>query len=232
MGAPAAIVLIVLAVLSFGIVVWQFLAARRFPLHRRDAVAGFAPAVTLLKPLKGRDEHTRACLESWLVQDYAGPVQVVFAVQDPADPVCEVVRELLAAHPGRDARLCAFPDRIGANAKVSQLAQAEPLAVHGLVLVSDADVRVPRDFLATPIGSTSTRVTSRTPSASSTFLARSTVMPWYSLRSSRDTAVSLTSIRRASSRCVMPRAIRSPISTCPSPSRLSNSSNCARLSRS
>ena len=144
----AVVLLAVLAVLSFGIVVWQFLAARRFPLHRRDAVAGFAPAVTLLKPLKGRDEHTRACLESWLVQDYAGPVQVLFAVQDPADPVCEVVRELLAAHPGRDARLCAFPDRIGANAKVSQLAQAEPLAVHGLVLVSDADVRVPRDFLA------------------------------------------------------------------------------------
>ncbi len=148
MGAIPAIVLVGLAVLSFGIVVWQFLAARRFPLHHRVADHRDAPGITLLKPLKGCDQHTLECLESWMWQVYAGPVQVLFLVQDPADPVCELVRGLLARHPNRDARLCVFPDPVGVNAKVSKLAQAELLATHDLILVSDADVRVPSDFLA------------------------------------------------------------------------------------
>jgi ceramide glucosyltransferase len=37
---------------------------------------------------------------------------------------------------------------LGANAKVSTLAQLEKLAAHDLILISDADVRVPPDFLA------------------------------------------------------------------------------------
>jgi len=148
MGAIPAIVLVGLAVLSFGIVVWQFLAARRFPLHQRVADHRDAPGITLLKPLKGCDQHTLECLESWMWQVYAGPVQVLFLVQDPADPVCELVRGLLARHPNRDARLCVFPEPVGVNAKVSKLAQAELLATHDLILVSDADVRVPSDFLA------------------------------------------------------------------------------------
>lgn len=149
MGAIPAIVLSALAVLGFGIGVWQFLVALRFPLHRRvaDERSGF-PGITLLKPLKGCDAHTRECLESWMYQVYPGPVQVLFLVQDPADPACGLVRELLALHPQRDARLCVFPERVGANAKVSKLAQAEALAVHDLLLVSDADVRAPSDFLA------------------------------------------------------------------------------------
>jgi ceramide glucosyltransferase len=148
MGAIPTIVLVGLAVLSFGIVVWQFLAARRFPLHQRVADLRDAPGITLLKPLKGCDPHTLECLESWMWQVYAGPVQVLFLVQDPADPVCELVRGLLARHPSRDARLCVFPEPVGVNAKVSKLAQAESWVKHDLILVSDADVRVPSDLLA------------------------------------------------------------------------------------
>ena len=39
-------------------------------------------------------------------------------------------------------------ESLGTNAKVSTLIQLEKLAKHGLILVSDADVRVPADFLA------------------------------------------------------------------------------------
>ena len=74
---------------------WQWLAARRFPLHRRIADPSFAPAVTLLKPLKGCDETTAASLQSWFNQNYAGPTQILFGVADVNDPVCEIVRELI-----------------------------------------------------------------------------------------------------------------------------------------
>jgi ceramide glucosyltransferase len=139
-----------LAVLSFFLMLWQWLAARRFPLHRRKP-AMLSPAVTLLKPLKGCDEHTEACLRSWLAQDYAGEVQTLFAVADANDPACAVVKQLLAELPQRDAHLIVCPERIGANAKVAQLAQLEPRVKHEIIVVSDADVRVPADLLANAV---------------------------------------------------------------------------------
>jgi ceramide glucosyltransferase len=143
-GIPSA-----LAVLSFGIVTWQFIAAQRFPLHRRSPNPGFAPGISLLKPLKGLDpDHSEQCLMSWLTQNYAGPLQFLFVVADANDPVVPLVQRLIAAHPHRDARLLIFPERVGANAKVSKLAQAEGLIAHDLVLVSDADVLAPTDLLS------------------------------------------------------------------------------------
>lgn len=138
-----------LAMLSFGIVTWQFLAAWRFPLHRRRPGTGFAPGITVLKPLKGLDpEHSERCLRSWLAQDHSGPLQFLFVVAEEADPVVPLVRRLIAEHPDRDGRLLVFPERVGANAKVSKLAQAEPLITQELVLVSDADVLAPPDLLS------------------------------------------------------------------------------------
>ena len=138
-----------LGLLSFGIVTWQFLAAWRFPLHRRRPKTGFAPGITLLKPLKGFDpEHSERCLRSWLSQDYGGPMQFLFVVADEADPVVPLIRRLIAEHPDREARLLVFPERMGANAKVSKLAQAETLITQDLVLVSDADVLAPADLLS------------------------------------------------------------------------------------
>jgi ceramide glucosyltransferase len=125
----------------------QWLVARRFPLHRRVTEKSFAPAVTLLKPLKGLEPETASCLRSWLVQEYGGAVQVLFGVATEDDPVCEVVRELMAAHPQVDAQLVICVESLGANAKVSTLIQLQRLAKHGVVMVSDADVRVPSDFL-------------------------------------------------------------------------------------
>jgi ceramide glucosyltransferase len=143
-GIPSA-----LAVLSFGIVTWQFIAAQRFPLHRRSPNPGFAPGISLLKPLKGLDpDHSEQCLTSWLTQNYAGPLQFLFVVADANDPVVPLVQRLIAAHPHRDAQLLVFPELVGANAKVSKLAQAEGLIAHDLVLVSDADVLAPTDLLS------------------------------------------------------------------------------------
>ena len=141
-------ILAALAVLGLALVFWQWLAAVRFPLHRRCSDASFAPGITLLKPLKGADATSRDSLQSWFRQDYAGPVQILFAVADAADPAVPVVRQLLAEYPGVNAQLVVCAPLLGANAKVAKLAQLEPLAQHGLLLVSDADVRVPPDFLA------------------------------------------------------------------------------------
>ncbi len=137
-----------LAILSLALALWQWLAARRFPLHRRVTDFSFAPAITLLKPLKGCDATTAESLQSWFDQDYSGQIQILFGVADAGDPVCQIVRELIERNPGRDAQLVICAEPLGANGKVSTLIQLERLAKHPLILVSDADVRVPPYFLA------------------------------------------------------------------------------------
>ena len=136
------------ALLAAVIQLWQFVAARRFPLHRRVPNPDFHPAVSILKPLKGADPHSRAGLASWLAQSSPGRIQFLFGIHDASDPAGDVVRALLAEYPDRDARLVVCPDRPGTNAKVGTLAQLEPLARHDLLLVSDADVHVDPGLLA------------------------------------------------------------------------------------
>jgi ceramide glucosyltransferase len=140
-----------LATLSFILLMWQWIAARRFPLHRGESDTSFAPAVTLLKSLKGADAATEDCLRSWFEQDYRGEVQILFAVASADDPVCGIVEKLQQEFPNHDVQLGIFPGLIGANAKVSKLAELEKLARHDIFIVSDADVRVSTDFLANAV---------------------------------------------------------------------------------
>lgn len=142
-----------LATLSFVLLLWQWIAALRFPLHQRAADLSYTPAVTLLKPLKGTDEFTEDCLRSWFKQDYPSEMQILFAVDDVSDPVCLVVTKLLAEFPKVDAQLIICPDRLGANAKVSKLTQVEPLIKHEVIVISDADVRVVPDLLINAVQS-------------------------------------------------------------------------------
>jgi ceramide glucosyltransferase len=127
---------------------WQWWAAWRFPLHRRVSAASFFPAVTLLKPLKGCDQMTEDCLRSWLAQEYPGQVQTLFGVADADDPVCLLVRRLLKQFADADAQLVVCGPPRGANLKVSKLVELDRLARNELIIISDADVKVPPDFLA------------------------------------------------------------------------------------
>ncbi len=83
-----------------------------------------------------------------MTQQHAGPVQILFGVASPDDPVCTVVSELMAEHPKCNAELIICDQTIGTNGKVSSLAQLEPAIAHELVIVSDSDVFVPFEFLA------------------------------------------------------------------------------------
>src|SRR5436190_23201616 len=92
-----------LAVLSLLLTLWQWLVARRFGLHQRLPAHSFPPAVTLLKPLKGVDIQTEACLRSWFTQDYTGRLQILFGVSSPEDPVCPLVQKLFQEFPNSEA---------------------------------------------------------------------------------------------------------------------------------
>jgi ceramide glucosyltransferase len=141
------VILGALTVLSLGLTLWQWLIARLFPLHQRVPAGPLAHGLTLLKPLKGRDDSTEECLRSWLVQNCQEPIQILFGVASAEDPVCALVQKLLLEFPKLDAQLVVCGPLKGANLKVSKLVQLEGLAKYDLLIISDADVRVPSDFL-------------------------------------------------------------------------------------
>jgi ceramide glucosyltransferase len=136
-----------LAALSCALTLWQWFVASRFPLHERIADSAFAPAISILKPLKGRDLLTERCLRSWFEQHYQGQSQLLFGVASADDPVCSLVRKLMADFPDANAELVVCPQALGANAKVSTLVHLQARARHDLLVISDADVAVPPELV-------------------------------------------------------------------------------------
>lgn len=142
-----ALVLISLALLSIGINLWQWFAASRFQIHQGPTHSNFTPPLSILKPLKGADAETEACLESWFQQDYPAESEILFGVLSPEDPVCPIVRRLIAKYPLRTAQLVFSRPVLGPNGKVSTLSHLAKLARHEHLVLCDADVFVRNNFL-------------------------------------------------------------------------------------
>lgn len=100
-----------------------------------------APGISILKPLKGADPGLEENLRSFFAQDYPD-CELLFGVDDAADPAVPVVRRLIAAHPAIRARLVVSSATVGLNPKVNNLANIASAARHGLLLISDSNVRV------------------------------------------------------------------------------------------
>jgi ceramide glucosyltransferase len=124
----------------------SFLGDSRKRLSQPPLSESHLPPVSILKPLKGVDPEIWESFCSHCEQDYP-QFQLIFGVSDPADPAVEVVRKLQAKYPNLPIELIVCDRVLGANIKVSNLAQMLPAARHELLLVNDSDIRVPPDYL-------------------------------------------------------------------------------------
>lgn len=127
-----------------------FTVGSAFVLHRMlggGKPAAACPPVTLLKPLYLDEPGLEENLRTFCTQDYPGAVQIVFGVQDPADPGAAVVRRLLREFPDLDAELVIADQLRGENRKISNLINMFSRARHDVLIVSDSDMRVPRTYL-------------------------------------------------------------------------------------
>ena len=104
------------------------------------------PLVSILKPLRGIDPGMYESFRSHCLQDYPN-YEIIFAVSDPEDPAIAQVEQLQAEFPQRPIKLVVCRDRIGANIKVSNLAQMLPHAHAEYLIVNDSDIRVPANYL-------------------------------------------------------------------------------------
>ncbi|QUD89953.1 bacteriohopanetetrol glucosamine biosynthesis glycosyltransferase HpnI [Phenylobacterium montanum] len=114
---------------------------------RRPPPQPASPPVSILKPLSGSEPGLQQALDSFCGQAYAGPVQIVFGLQDPADPALEVVQRLQAAYPDLDITVVIDNAEHGANRKISNVINLARAAKHDLLVLSDSDMLVPPDYL-------------------------------------------------------------------------------------
>jgi ceramide glucosyltransferase len=151
MDSLAFVVEIVAALLTVGGIVYELLAlagARGFERDsKRRAVGEFAPAVSILKPVKGVDARMYAGFVSHCVQRYAGELELLFGVRSVEDAAVAEVARLRVEYPEVSVRLVECPVVMGTNGKVSSLAQMLPHARFEHVVVNDSDIVVSPDYL-------------------------------------------------------------------------------------
>jgi ceramide glucosyltransferase len=126
-------------------------SASAFLRERRAAGEGSLsaqglPPVSILKPLKGTDPEIYQSFRSHCIQDYP-EYEIIFGVSDLKDPVVASVRQLQSEFPALRIRLIVCHKTLGANVKVSNLAQMLAEARYQYLLVNDSDIRVEADYL-------------------------------------------------------------------------------------
>ena len=121
------------------------LATWRFYTRRSALNTVALPPVTVLKPVYGLDRELAAGLRSFCEQDYP-ELQIVMSLQRPDDPALPLLRALEAEFPARvTVVIGASPPSV--NGKVQNMVIGMTAARHQHLVVSDSDVRAPRDYL-------------------------------------------------------------------------------------
>jgi ceramide glucosyltransferase len=126
-------------------------AAVRFGLRKRSeerAEAAFLPALSVLKPLHGTEPGLEQNIETFFQQEYP-KFELLFCARHDSDEGLQVARQVGERYPQVDAHYvtCGEPTPKFHNAKVYSLAKLNSVAKNELLITSDADVRVRKDYL-------------------------------------------------------------------------------------
>jgi len=115
---------------------------------RRKAPArlGDCPPVSLVRPLCGLDNFAAETLRSTFELDHRS-CEILFCVAAANDPVVPLVKDLMAAHPGFEARLLIGDDRLSANPKLNNVVKGWRAATHDWIVIADSNVLMPRDYI-------------------------------------------------------------------------------------
>jgi ceramide glucosyltransferase len=139
-GASVALYLLLIASFTVGFVRGRL----RIRAGRRTALA--TARVSILKPLAGAEDELAANLRSFASLDHPD-YELVFGVSSPHDPAVPVARAFMAANPQLPSRLVVTDPGAALNPKVAQLVRLAEEARGEILVVSDANVRVPRTYL-------------------------------------------------------------------------------------
>jgi ceramide glucosyltransferase len=124
-----------------------YLHERRLAMAQLEALPGFTPAMTLLKPVHGTEPGLETNLATFFEQDYP-EYEILFCAREANDAGLEIARRVADRYPRIPAKFLSTggePDYI--NAKVASLEKMEAEATGQILVISDSDVRVTPDYL-------------------------------------------------------------------------------------
>lgn len=133
--------------LSLYCVIEYFRKLRKLPPLR----ASFTPPISILKPVRGMDQEAYENFASYCQLDYP-EYEIIFAVADERDEVIPIIERLQTEFSECSIRLIKGVARIGTNSKVNSLCRLAQEAKYELLVMSDSDVRVERDYLKVVAG--------------------------------------------------------------------------------
>jgi ceramide glucosyltransferase len=108
--------------------------------------SGDLPAVSLIRPVCGIDNHAEETLRSAFTLDYPRH-EVIYCVASAQDPVVPLIERLIAQHPRVEARLLIGEDRISDNPKLNNFAKGWRAAAYDWIAIADSNVLLPRDCM-------------------------------------------------------------------------------------
>ena len=152
--------IVIFSILSIGSIfyyLYSLYATIIFFNETQEIDPDFSPPVSILKPLCGLDWESYTALTSFCDQDY--PLyQIIFSVQDSQDPSIEIAHKIQQDFPDLDIELvicdreAALRDRaIGINPKINNIANGATKAKYPILVLSDSDIQVEKDYLKTII---------------------------------------------------------------------------------
>lgn len=125
--------------------VLKFRKESRELLDPSPGVAQF-PAVSMIKPVHGLEPQLRENIESFFRQDYP-QFEILFGADTAGDPAIEIIREIAARYPQVPHRIVVHGVPPWPNPQTYSLHCLAKEARHQVLVASDSDVEVARNYL-------------------------------------------------------------------------------------
>lgn len=123
------------------------LAVRRFVRypHHRPSIS-YMPPVSLLKPLHGAEAGLESYLETFFDQEYP-QYEILFCARQLNDAGLTIARRVAKRYPDVPVQFLASGEPTMPNAKLLSLEAMSQQAAYDILIISDSDVRVDRNYV-------------------------------------------------------------------------------------
>lgn len=120
-------------------------ASLRFSAQK-DIATDFAPSVSVLKPVRGTERLFYETLRGYFTQDYPN-FEIVFGIDDAKDSANWTIAQLRRDFPNVPVKVVVVQEVSALNPKINKLQHMVEEASHDVLVISDADIRVPSNYL-------------------------------------------------------------------------------------
>ena len=107
-----------------------------------------APAVSIIRPLRGVEQFSEETLEASFSLNYP-KYELVFCVQSASDAVIDLVQATSRKHPHVDCTILTGDDVISANPKLNNCVKGWDKAKYDYVILADSNALMPPDYVQT-----------------------------------------------------------------------------------